>query len=92
MKVANITPREGYVIVRQRDSERVSAGGVKITENDDDFVVHGEVVGASETSLFHVKQFVVYHVLDGSLGFFDGGEKFAFVEETKILGTYAGND
>lgn len=92
MKTQNITPRPGYVVVKQRAEERMTEGGVKLQENDDDFVVHGEVVQARETSEYGVGTVVVYHVLDGSLGFFDGGEKFAFVDETKVLGTYAGTN
>lgn len=94
MRVKNIIPREGYVVVRMQAIEEKTESGIALAENDDDLILHGEIVCDSgdgfhtyplgATVIFHCLEVQTFTALDSS----DTSQRFGFLQEKHILGTY----
>lgn len=88
MKIALMNPKEGWLIVKMHSSEQQTESGLVTTENDDEFVLYGEVVKGA----VNLGEHVLFHALDAQTFFaldqLEKSERFAFVKETAILGTY----
>lgn len=89
MKVADITPIEGWLVVKLASEETKTSEGLAVTENDDDFVQHGEVlIGLHQglTVIFHVLEAQTFFATDST----DSRQSYAFLKASSILGFYGG--
>lgn len=86
MKVANMVPKPGTLIVQRIRAEESTEGGLAIASNDDEFIAYGKVFGTTDMIVF-------FHILDGfSFKATDTGDAlqdYFLIDESKVLGTYS---
>lgn len=91
MKIANMVPRHGMVIVRRIRAEESTEGGLAIASNDDEFIAYGEVI-ATASEMFEIHSSIFFHILDGNsfkaTDVSDALQDYFLISEEKILGNY----
>jgi len=88
MKADFVEPLCGYVLVKHAPEETTTKEGVFHTDNDDTFVVYGTVVKTPPDCEFKPGEEVVFHALEATVGFYDGEDRYSFIEENLILARY----
>ena len=90
MKADFVLPLSGYLLIRHQGESAATESGVVHTDNDDTFVIYGEIVKtpADIGEEFSVGEEVVFHALEATVGFWDEGNQYSFVSVPAILARY----
>lgn len=88
MKIANMVPKAGTVILRRIRGEETMESGLSISSNDDEFVSYGEIVTGADAG-----KLKFFHVLDGysfkATDVADALQDYFLIDEEKLLGSYS---